>query len=61
MSETTNQDLSGVTETLLITLYLRAMESQRPDVLIQDKKAEALVKQISNVGSMILVGSSLSI
>jgi len=27
---TTIQDLSGVAETSLITLYLRAMESQRP-------------------------------
>ena len=29
MSETPYQDLSGVAETLLITLYLRALESQR--------------------------------
>jgi O-methyltransferase involved in polyketide biosynthesis len=43
MSETTNQGLSGVAETLLITLYLRAMESQRPDALIKDEKAVALV------------------
>jgi len=51
MSETTNQNLSGVTETLLITtLYLRVMESQRSDALIQNKKIVALVKQISNAG-----------
>ena len=31
MSETTAQTLSGVAETLLITLYIRAMESQRPE------------------------------
>ena len=36
-------DLSGVAETLLITLYIRAMESQRPDALIKDEKAVALV------------------
>ena len=36
-------DLSGVAETLLITLYIRAMESQRPDALIKDDKAVALV------------------
>jgi O-methyltransferase involved in polyketide biosynthesis len=47
MSETTIQDLSGVAETLLITLYLRAMESQRPDALIKDEKAVALVTQKS--------------
>ncbi len=47
MSETTNQDLSGVAETLLMTLYIRAMESQRPDALIKDEKAVALVAQMS--------------
>jgi hypothetical protein len=31
MSEIDGQDLSGVAEGLLIPLYLRAMESQRPD------------------------------
>jgi len=47
MSETTNQDLGGVAETLLMTLYIRAMESQRPDALIKDEKAVALVTQMS--------------
>jgi len=47
MSETTNQDLSGVAETLLIILYLRAMESQRPDALIKDEKAVELVTHMS--------------
>jgi O-methyltransferase involved in polyketide biosynthesis len=43
MSETTSPNLSGVAETLLMTLYIRAMESQRPDALIKDEKAVALV------------------
>src|SRR5512137_2619560 len=47
MSETKSQTLSGVAETLLITLYLRAMESQRPDALIKDKKAVELVTRMS--------------
>jgi O-methyltransferase involved in polyketide biosynthesis len=47
MSETTNQGLSGVAETLLMTLYIRAMESQRPDALIKDEKAVALVTNMS--------------
>jgi len=47
MSENTNQGLSGVAETLLMTLYIRAMESQRPDALIKDEKAVALVTQMS--------------
>jgi O-methyltransferase involved in polyketide biosynthesis len=47
MSETTNQGLSGVPETLLIPLYVRAMETQRPDALIKDEKAVALVTRMS--------------
>jgi O-methyltransferase involved in polyketide biosynthesis len=47
MPETPNQNLSGVAETLLMTLYIRAMESQRPDALIKDEKAVALVTQMS--------------
>jgi methyltransferase (TIGR00027 family) len=47
MSETTSPNLSGVAETLLMTLYIRAMESQRPDALIKDEKAVALVTQMS--------------
>jgi len=46
MSEVTNQSLSGVAETLLIPLYIRAMESQRPDALLKDEKAVALVTQM---------------
>jgi methyltransferase (TIGR00027 family) len=46
MSETTHQNLSGVAETLLITLYIRAIESQRPDALVKDERAEALVSQM---------------
>jgi O-methyltransferase involved in polyketide biosynthesis len=45
MSETVDQTLSGVPETLLIPLYLRAMESQCPDALIKDEKAVELVMQ----------------
>jgi methyltransferase (TIGR00027 family) len=43
MSETTYRDLSGVAETSLITLYIRAIESRRPDALIRDENAVALV------------------
>jgi len=46
MSEITSPNLSGVAETLLITLYIRAVESQRPDALIKDERAEALVRQL---------------
>jgi short-subunit dehydrogenase len=46
MSETPCRDLSGVAETLRITLYLRAMESQHPDALIRDEKAVNLVRSL---------------
>jgi O-methyltransferase involved in polyketide biosynthesis len=46
MSEIASQNLNGVAETLLITLYIRAMESQRPDALIKDEKAVALVARM---------------
>jgi O-methyltransferase involved in polyketide biosynthesis len=45
MSEITIQDLNGVAETLLIPLYIRAIESQRSDALLKDMKAVALVTQ----------------
>ena len=41
-----SQSLEGVSETLLITLYVRARESQRPDAMIKDEKAVAMVNQI---------------
>jgi len=41
-----DQNLSGVAETLLITLFVLAMESQRPEALLKDEKAVALVKQM---------------
>jgi len=47
MSETPNQDLSGAPETSLAPLYWRAMESQRPDAMIKDEKAIALVAQMN--------------
>lgn len=39
-------DLSGVPATLLISLYCRAIESQRPDALVKDERAVALMDQI---------------
>ncbi len=47
MSETVKPNLSDVAETLLIPLYYRAIETQRPDAMIKDEKAVALVKQMS--------------
>ncbi len=47
MSETTNSTLNVVSETLLIPLYSRAMESLRPDAMLKDEKAVTLVTQTS--------------
>lgn len=54
MSEITLQSLSDVAETLLIPLYIRAIESQRPDALLKDEKAVALVQQMDYDFSRIL-------
>jgi O-methyltransferase involved in polyketide biosynthesis len=47
MPETSHQELSDVAETLLIPLYNRAMESQRPDAMVKDQRAVELVAQMS--------------
>jgi O-methyltransferase involved in polyketide biosynthesis len=47
MNEKLSTSLSGVPETLLIPLYTRAVESQRPDAIIKDDKAIELVTQMS--------------
>jgi O-methyltransferase involved in polyketide biosynthesis len=46
MPEKTTQSLEGVSETLLIPLYTRALEAQRPDAMLKDEKAVAIVQQI---------------
>lgn len=40
MTGTMKPDLGSVAGTLLITLYIRAVESQCPDALIRVKRAE---------------------
>jgi O-methyltransferase involved in polyketide biosynthesis len=46
VSEKITQKLQGVSETLLMTLYVRARESQRADALLKDNKAVEMVNQI---------------
>ncbi len=46
MPKSLEHDLSGVPETLLLTLNLRAMESQRPDALLKDENAVELVARL---------------
>jgi O-methyltransferase involved in polyketide biosynthesis len=53
MADIANHSLSGVAETLLIPLYIRAIESQRPDALLRDEKAVALVTQMASAFSRI--------
>jgi methyltransferase (TIGR00027 family) len=38
-------DLDGVAETLLLTLYIRALETERPDALLKDPQALDLVRR----------------
>jgi O-methyltransferase involved in polyketide biosynthesis len=40
------RNLNAVSQTLLIPLYFRAMESRRPDALLRDPKAVELVDQL---------------
>jgi len=49
MSDNADPDLSGVSATSLAPLYWRAVESRRPDAMIKDEKAVALVTQKSLV------------
>jgi O-methyltransferase involved in polyketide biosynthesis len=46
MPQKISQSLKGVSKTLLITLYVRARESQRPDAMIRDEQAVAMVNKI---------------
>uniref|UniRef100_A0A7C3KKK4 Class I SAM-dependent methyltransferase n=1 Tax=Oscillatoriales cyanobacterium SpSt-418 TaxID=2282169 RepID=A0A7C3KKK4_9CYAN len=39
-------ELTGVTETLLITLYARAIETQRPDPILSDRKAVEIAESL---------------
>ena len=50
MTRKLDRELSGVPETLLITLYMRAMESRRTDALIHDERSVALMKKIEAAG-----------
>jgi len=47
MPEISDQNLRGVAETLLLPLYIRALESKRPDAIIHDEKAVALIQKIA--------------
>ena len=46
MSNSKAQKLKGVPESLLLPLYIRAVETQRPDALIKDEDALALVRTL---------------
>ena len=46
MAEKNRVSLEGVSETLLMTLYVRARETQRPDAMMRDEKAVEMVNQL---------------
>jgi O-methyltransferase involved in polyketide biosynthesis len=43
-----------VSETLLVPLYLRASEAQRPDALLRDEKAVTLARQMDHDAAQLL-------
>jgi len=45
MNENALLHLDEIPETMLATLYIRALETERPDALLKDEKAVALVRQ----------------
>jgi methyltransferase (TIGR00027 family) len=47
MPEKISHPLEGISETLLMTLFVRARESQHPDAMIKDERAVALVNQLA--------------
>jgi O-methyltransferase involved in polyketide biosynthesis len=53
MSENADDDLKGVAETMLIPLYIRAVESERPDGLLKDDTATAFVTRMAPAFSRI--------
>jgi O-methyltransferase involved in polyketide biosynthesis len=46
MNQKISPSLTGVPETLLITIYHRAQESQRPDAMLKDDKAVEIVRKL---------------
>jgi len=52
MPETKASPLNDVSETLLIPLYYRAIETQRPDAMIQDEKALDMIRRLSSQGPL---------
>ena len=46
MPTQTIRNLNAVSRTLMIPLYIRAMESRRPDAIVRDPKAVELVSQL---------------
>jgi len=52
MFEAAAKHLSDISETLLIPLYYRAVETQHPDAMIKDEKAVEMIKQLSTEGAL---------
>ena len=51
MSNSKAQRLQGIPESLLLPLYIRALETQRPEALIKDEDALALVRMLQLDGA----------
>jgi O-methyltransferase involved in polyketide biosynthesis len=44
--DSTNLELSGVSKSLLLPLYIRALETNRPDAILRDNRAVELVQKL---------------
>ena len=47
MADIANNDLSGVAESLLLPLYIRALETSRPNAILKDERAVELIKKLN--------------
>jgi len=59
MAVITNQNPSGISESLLIPLYIRANETQRPDAILKDSWAVELIDKL-NLDEKLLAHSQVS-
>lgn len=46
MEKLTTSQLSGIPETMLITLWSKAIENERTDAILKDKKASEIISKI---------------
>jgi len=61
MTQIDTKKITGVPETLLIPLYCRAMETQRPDGIIRDEKAVEVVERFPHAESLFEANAPMTV